>query len=313
MNKELAKRFYSDMYKIRRFEQEVFEFYKTGQMAGLAHLYIGEEAVAAGACAAIEARDYIASTHRGHGHLVARGADMGRMMAEILGKETGYSKGKGGSMHIMAMDLGILGANGIVGGEIPIATGAAYSAKLRGTEQVTLAFFGDSASNEGTFHESINMAAAWNLPIVYIIENNLFGISVDIRRVKKEHDLYKRAEGYGIPGEAVDGNDVYAVYEAVSRAVERPTLIECKTYRWQGHHVGDPGEYRAPEELAAWKAREPLVVLQEKGLLSDGEIEEIRASVEKEIAQACKFAEESDYPDVSEAYKDVFVDIAASV
>ena len=202
MNKELAKRFYSDMYKIRRFEQEVFEFYKTGQMAGLAHLYIGEEAVAAGACAAIEARDYIASTHRGHGHLVARGADMGRMMAEILGKETGYSKGKGGSMHIMAMDLGILGANGIVGGEIPIATGAAYSAKLRGTEQVTLAFFGDSASNEGTFHESINMAAAWNLPIVYIIENNLFGISVDIRRVTKEHDLYKRAEGYGIPGDA---------------------------------------------------------------------------------------------------------------
>ena len=262
---------------------------------------------------------YIGSTHRGHGHLVARGADLDRMMAEILGKKTGYSKGKGGSMHIMAMDKGILGANGIVGGEIPIATGAAYSAKLRGTEQVTLAFFGDSASNEGTFHESINMAAAWNLPIVYIIENNLFGISVDIRRVTKEHDLYKRAEGYGIPGEAVDGNDVYAVYEAVSRAVERarkgegPTLIECKTYRWQGHHVGDPGEYRAPEELAAWKAREPLVVLQEKGLLSDGEIEEIRASVEKEIAQACKFAEESDYPDVSEAYKDVFVDIAASV
>ena len=291
--KELAKQFYTVMYRMRRFEEEVFEFYKRGLMPGLAHLYLGEEAVAAGACVALREDDYIGSTHRGHGHLVARGADLDRMMAEILGKKTGYSKGKGGSMHIMAMDKGILG--------------------------VTLAFFGDSASNEGTFHESINMAAAWNLPIVYIIENNLFGISVDIRRVTKEHDLYKRAEGYGIPGEAVDGNDVYAVYEAVSRAVERarkgegPTLIECKTYRWQGHHVGDPGEYRAPEELAAWKAREPLVVLQEKGLLSDGEIEEIRASVEKEIAQACKFAEESDYPDVSEAYKDVFVDIAASV
>ena len=149
MNKELAKRFYSDMYKIRRFEQEVFEFYKTGQMAGLAHLYIGEEAVAAGACAAIEARDYIASTHRGHGHLVARGADMGRMMAEILGKETGYSKGKGGSMHIMAMDLGILGANGIVGGGIPMATGAGYSSKYRGTDQVTLCFFGDGAAERG--------------------------------------------------------------------------------------------------------------------------------------------------------------------
>ena len=194
--KELAKQFYTVMYRMRRFEEEVFEFYKRGLMPGLAHLYLGEEAVAAGACVALREDDYIGSTHRGHGHLVARGADLDRMMAEILGKKTGYSKGKGGSMHIMAMDKGILGANGIVGGEIPIATGAAYSAKLRGTEQVTLAFFGDSASNEGTFHESINMAAAWNLPIVYIIENNLFGISVDIRRVTKEHDLYKRAMGF---------------------------------------------------------------------------------------------------------------------
>ena len=157
--KELAKQFYTVMYRMRRFEEEVFEFYKRGLMPGLAHLYLGEEAVAAGACVALREDDYIGSTHRGHGHLVARGADLDRMMAEILGKKTGYSKGKGGSMHIMAMDKGILGANGIVGGEIPIATGAAYSAKLRGTEQVTLAFFGDSASNEGTFHESINMAA----------------------------------------------------------------------------------------------------------------------------------------------------------
>ena len=170
--------------------------------------------MAAGACVALREDDYIGSTHRGHGHLVARGADLDRMMAEILGKKTGYSKGKGGSMHIMAMDKGILGANGIVGGEIPSPL-ARPTPPSSGTEQVTLAFSGDSASNEGTFHESINMAAAWNLPIVYIIENNLFGISVDIRRVTKEHDLYKRAEGYGIPGEAVDGNDVYAVYEAV--------------------------------------------------------------------------------------------------
>ena len=319
VSKEAMKDMYLRMVRIREFESKAQSLFADGKIPGFVHLYLGEEAVATGVCECLRDDDYITSTHRGHGHIVAKGGDLKFMMAELYGKATGYCKGKGGSMHIMAMDLGILGANGIVGGEIPIATGAAYSAKLRGTEQVTLAFFGDSASNEGTFHESINMAAAWNLPIVYIIENNLFGISVDIRRVTKEHDLYKRAEGYGIPGEAVDGNDVYAVYEAVSRAVERarkgegPTLIECKTYRWQGHHVGDPGEYRAPEELAAWKAREPLVVLQEKGLLSDGEIEEIRASVEKEIAQACKFAEESDYPDVSEAYKDVFVDIAASV
>ncbi|MCC8025008.1 MAG: thiamine pyrophosphate-dependent dehydrogenase E1 component subunit alpha [Clostridium sp.] len=312
--KELAKQFYTVMYRTRRFEEEVFEFYKRGLMPGLAHLYLGEEAIAAGACAVLKDDDYIGSTHRGHGHLVARGADLNRMMAEILGKETGYSKGKGGSMHIMAMDKGILGANGIVGGEIPIATGAAYSSVLRGTSQVTLAFFGDSASNEGTFHESINMAAAWNLPIVYIIENNLFGISVDIRRVTKEHDLYKRAGGYGIPGECVDGNDVFAVYETLQKAVERarkgegPTLIECKTYRWQGHHVGDPGEYRSAQELADWKAREPLAALKEKGLLTEDEIREIEETVNREIAEACKFAEESPYPEESEAFTDVFVE-----
>lgn len=312
--KELAKQFYTVMYRTRRFEEEVFEFYKRGLMPGLAHLYLGEEAIATGACATLRDDDYIGSTHRGHGHLVARGADLNRMMAEILGKETGYSKGKGGSMHIMAMDKGILGANGIVGGEIPIATGAAYSAKLRGTDQVTLAFFGDSASNEGTFHESLNMAAAWDLPIVYIIENNLFGISVDIRRVTKEHDLYKRAEGYGMPGVCVDGNDVFTVYDAVKSAVDRarkgegPTLIECKTYRWQGHHVGDPGEYRAAEELAAWKAKEPIGFLEKKKLLTAAEIKQIKETVDAEIAEACKFAEESPYPDESEAFKDVFVD-----
>lgn len=312
--KELAKQFYTVMYRTRRFEDEVFEFYKRGLMPGLAHLYLGEEAIAAGACATLRGDDYIGSTHRGHGHLVARGADLNRMMAEILGKETGYSKGKGGSMHIMAMDKGILGANGIVGGEIPIATGAAYSAKLRGTDQVTLAFFGDSASNEGTFHESINMAAAWDLPCVYIIENNLFGISVDIRRVTKEHELSKRAVGYGIPGTTIDGNDVFAVYETVTTAVERarrgegPTLIECLTYRWQGHHVGDPGEYRDPKELADWKAREPIGQLEQRGLLTGAEIKAIRESVEAEIQAACKFAEESPYPDAAEAYSDLFVD-----
>lgn len=312
--KELAKQFYTVMYRTRRFEQEVFEFYKRGLMPGLAHLYLGEEAVAAGACAALREDDYIGSTHRGHGHLVARGADLNRMMAEILGKKTGYSKGKGGSMHIMAMDKGILGANGIVGGEIPIATGAAYSAKYRGTDQVTLAFFGDSASNEGTFHESLNMAAAWNLPIVYIIENNLYGISVDIRRVTREHQLSKRAVGYGMPGVTVDGNDVFTVYEAVQEAVERarkgegPTLIECKTYRWQGHHVGDPATYRPDEEKAEWMEREPIGQLEKLGLLTDAEIQEIKDGVEQEIAAACKFAEESEYPDVSEAYTDLFVD-----
>ena len=253
-----------------RFEEEVFEFYKRGLMPGLAHLYLGEEAVAAGVCGALEERDFIGSTHRGHGHLVSRGADLNKMMAEILGKATGYSKGKGGSMHIMAMDKGILGANGIVGGEIPIATGSAYASKYMGTDEVTVCFFGDSASNEGTFHESINMAAAWDLPIVYVVENNLYGISVDIRRVTKEYHIAKRAAGYGIEGITIDGNDVFKVYEEAQKAVEKarkgggPTIIECMTYRWQGHHVGDPGLYRPEEEVEEWKAKEPLKILEDR-------------------------------------------------
>ena len=312
--KKLAKDFYEVMFRMRRFEEETFEFYKKGLMPGLAHLYLGEEAVATGVCKALKEHDFIGSTHRGHGHLVGRGADIGKMMAEILGKKTGYSKGKGGSMHIMALDKGILGANGIVGGEIPIATGAAYASKYKGTDEVTIAFFGDSASNQGTFHESVNMAAAWDLPIVYVIENNLFGISVDMRRVTKEHQLSKRAVGYGIEGVTVDGNDVYAVYEAAQKAVDKarngggPTIIECLTYRWQGHHVGDPGLYRDPAELEAWKNREPLIVFKEKEILTEDEMKEIEEKVEKEIQEAVKFAVDSPYPDAEEAYDDVFVD-----
>jgi len=312
MRKEQAKDFYKVMYRIRRFEQETFEFYKKGLMPGLAHLYLGQEAVAAGACAALEARDYIGSTHRGHGHLVARGADLNRMMAELLGKGTGYSKGKGGSMHIMAMDKGILGANGIVGGELPIAVGAAYASKYKGTDEVTIAFFGDGATNEGTFHESLNMAAAWDLPIIFIIENNLYGISVDIRRVVKEQKLSLRSVGYGIEGTTIDGNDVDVVYKTVKKAVDKarkgggPTLIECLTYRWQGHHVGDPGEYRSTDEVEEWRKREPLLILESKGLLTDGDIREIKDAVDAEIAGACKFAVDSPYADISEAYTDVF-------
>ena len=311
--KQLAERFYTVMYRTRRFEEEVFEFYKQGKMPGLAHLYLGQEAIAAGACGALVDDDYIGSNHRGHGHLVARGADLNRMMAEILGKKDGYSKGKGGSMHIMALDRGILGANGIVGGEIPIATGAAYSSKLRGDSKVTIAFFGDGAINEGAFHESANMAAAWKLPIIFIIENNLYGISVDTRTVTGEHQLSKRAAGYGMPGLTIDGNDVFTVHAEVEKAVKRarsgegPTMIECLTYRWQGHHVGDPGVYRPEEEVTQWKARDPLVRLEETKLLSAAVIKTIKAAVDKEIAAACAFAAASDYADVSEAYTDVFV------
>ena len=323
MAKKLTKKqyadFYETMYKMRRFEEEVFEFYKKGLMPGLAHLYLGEEAVATGVCAALNADDYIGSSHRGHGHLVARGADIKRMMAEILGKATGYSRGKGGSMHIMALDKGILGANGIVGGEIPIATGAAYRAVYKGTKQVAVSFFGDSAANEGVFHESVNMAAAWKLPCVYVIENNLYGISVDIRDVTNTEDLADRAKAYDIPGVVVDGMNAEAVYEAAAEAASRaragkgPSIIECKTYRWQGHHVGDPADYRQrrdKNEKEKWMARCPVAAF--RGRLSDEKYQEteilsIEAAVEDEIRAAVKFAIDSPYPDASEAFTDIFV------
>lgn len=311
--KELARHFYEVMYRTRRFEEDVFEFYKRGLMPGLAHLYLGEEAIAAGVCAALKDTDYIGSTHRGHGHLVARGADTRRMMAEILGKATGYSKGKGGSMHIMAMDKGILGANGIVGGEMPIALGAAYASKYRKSGEVTVCFFGDGSTNEGLFHETLNMAAAWDLPIVFVIENNYFGISVDIRKVTKESQLSKRAVGYGIPGVTIDGNDVFKVYDEAVKAVnlarsgKGPSLIECQTYRWQGHHVGDPATYRAESEFKGWKERDPLLNLEKTKLIPQADIDAIRKKIDAETAEAAKFAEESPYPEIAEAYNDVFV------
>lgn len=318
-SKKQLTAFYETMFKMRRFEEETFEFYKKGMMAGLAHLYLGEEAVATGVCAALNDDDYIGSTHRGHGHLVARGADTDRMMAEILGKETGYSNGKGGSMHIMAMDKGILGANGIVGGEIPIATGAAYTIKYKGTDQVAVSFMGDSATNEGTFHESINMAAAWDLPCVYVIENNLYGISVDIRDVTNTPDLAVRAKAYDIPGAVVDGMDPLAVYEAAKKAVKRardgngPTIIECKTYRWQGHHVGDPAVYRkrrSETEKEDWMKKCPIVNFRSEviaaGKLTEEEVQAVEAVVETEIQAAVKFAAESPYPDAKEAFTDVY-------
>jgi pyruvate dehydrogenase E1 component alpha subunit len=313
--------FYRVMYRTRRFEEEVFEFYKKGMMPGLAHLYLGEEAIAAGVCAALDETDYIGSSHRGHGHLVARGARLDRMMAEILGKKDGYCKGKGGSMHILAMDKGILGANGIVGGGIPIATGAAYAAKYKGTKQVAVSFFGDAASNEGTFHESVNMAAAWRLPVIDVIENNLYGISVDIRDVTNTENLADRAKAYGIPGAVVDGMDVIAVFDAAAAAVKRardgegPTILECKSYRWQGHHVGDPGEYRSrkdKDEKERWMERCPVKnfrarLLSESGAADESDLLGVENDVEEEIRNAVRFAVDSPYPDASEAFEDVFV------
>jgi pyruvate dehydrogenase E1 component alpha subunit len=318
MNKNLMIKMYKEMVRIRRFEERVLELFSKGKIPGMLHSYIGEEAVAAGACSAINSDDYITSTHRGHGHVIAKGADLKRMMAELFAKSTGYNKGKGGSMHIAEPNIGILGANGIVGGGIPIATGSALSSKILKNNKVTLCFFGDGASNQGTFHESINLASAFNLPCVYICENNLYGVSVKQTQVRKVKDIADRAKGYAIPGVIVDGNDVIAVYRAVMEAVNRaregegPTLIECKTYRWRGHYEGDPVNYRTEEELEEWKKKDPIKRFSKK-LLSDGmlnkeKLEEIEKEVKKEIDEAVDFADKSPKPDELVALEDVYGD-----
>ena len=319
LDKKNILKMYQDMLKIRYFENEITNFYSKGLMPGLAHLYIGEEAVAVGVCTNLTESDFAVSTHRGHGHLIAQGADLRKMMAEVLGKETGYCKGKGGSMHIMDISKGILGANGIVGAGIPIATGSAYSAKIRGTDQVTISFFGDAASNQGTFHESINMAAAWKLPVVYVCENNLYGISVDIRKVIATKDIAIRAKAYDIPGRVVDGNDVLEVYRVSREAIERarkgkgPSLIECKTYRWKGHHVGDPGRvYRSEKEFEEWKECCPIKTFRERlikeRIFSEEELNLIEKDTKKMIKEAADFAIQSPYPNKKEAYEDLFVE-----
>jgi pyruvate dehydrogenase E1 component alpha subunit len=311
---------YLTMVKIRDFENAITDVYSRGLMNGLAHLYIGEEAIASGVCANITSKDYAVSTHRGHGHLIAQGADLKKMMAEVLGRKDGYCKGKGGSMHIMDISKGILGAIGIVGAGIPIATGAAYSAKYRGMDQVVVSFFGDAASNQGTFHESINMAAAWKLPVVYVCENNLFGISVDLRKVTGNPNIADRAFGYGIPGVAVDGNDVLEVYRVTQGAFIRarkgdgPTLIECKTYRQKGHHIGDPGNaYRLKKELEAWVKRDPIKTFKarliEEKFATEEELKNLEEEARQLVKTAVQFAEDSPFPAPEEAFEDLFCEI----
>jgi pyruvate dehydrogenase E1 component alpha subunit len=318
LSKSQISKMYQGMIKIRYFENKIVELYSSGKMPGIAHLYIGEEAVAVGVCANLTNKDFITSTHRGHGHVIAQGADLKKMMAEILGKRSGYCKGKGGSMHIIDMKKGILGANGIVAAGIPIATGAGYSAKFRGTDQVAVAFFGDAASNHGNFHESLNMAAAWKLPVIYVCENNLYGISVDIRKVTNTKNIADRACAYNIPGYVVDGNDVLNVYEVTKKAVERaqnkmgPTLIECKTYRWKGHHLGDPGIiYRPEEERKAWMDKCPIKRFRERllkeNIFTQNEIALLESEIKEMIEEAFDFAVNGSFPKKEEAYEDVFV------
>ena len=310
---------YRTMTKIRAFEQKLAELFFTGQIPGFVHSSAGQEAVATGVCATLEDTDYITSTHRGHGHLLAKGGKLKPMMAEIFGKRTGYCKGKGGSMHIMSYDLGILGANGIVGAGIPIATGAALAASLRSDGRVALSFFGDGASNEGTFHESLNLAAVWKLPAIYVCENNSYAEFTAASASTSVKDIAVRAQSYDIPGVTVDGNDVLAVYEATRQAVERarggggPTLIEAKTYRWEGHVVGEQAfvpDYRPTAEVDAAKQRCPIALFAQKVLatkfIDAAELERIRNEVEQELAAAVQHAQEAPQPAPEEALEDVF-------
>ncbi|MGC8896500.1 MAG: pyruvate dehydrogenase (acetyl-transferring) E1 component subunit alpha [Candidatus Bathyarchaeia archaeon] len=314
--KEKLTEMFRKMLEIRFFEEKVFDLYAQNLVPGTIHLYAGEEAVAVGVCAALERDDYITSTHRGHGHCIAKGADLKRIMAEILGKKTGYCKGKGGSMHIADFSIGMLGATAVVGAGIPIAVGAALSIRLRKTRQVVACFFGEGASNQGTFHEGINMASVWHLSVIFICENNLYAMGTRQSRVMNIENIADRAVAYGIPGIAVDGNDVLAVYEATVEAVERarkgegPTLIECKTYRHKGHSRVDPARYRPKEEVEAWLAKDPIKLFREKLLqtkaLTEAEIQQIEREVSAEIEEAVKFAMESPYPEPEEALEDVY-------
>ena len=307
---------YTTMVKIRTFEEHAAQLFAEGKIPGFVHLYAGEEAVAAGVCATLRDSDYITSTHRGHGHLISKGGDVKRMMAELFGKRTGYCKGKGGSMHIADMNLGIMGANGIVGGGPPLAAGAGFACKYLGRDDVAVCFFGDGAANQGTTHEGMNLASCWKLPVVFVNENNRYGISCSVDRATCVTDIADKAAAFDMPAVTVDGNDLIAVYEAASEAVERarrgagPTLIECKTYRQRGHFEGDPADYRSPEEVAEWKAKDPIPRLEKKllemGVLTEDRVREIRASVLAEVEEAVRFAEESPLPDPSEVTEDVY-------
>ncbi|RQD68579.1 MAG: thiamine pyrophosphate-dependent dehydrogenase E1 component subunit alpha [Halanaerobium sp. MSAO_Bac5] len=320
-SKEELVKLLEDMLVIREFETKVQKHFAEGEIPGFVHLYLGEEAVAVGACSALKEDDFITSTHRGHGHLLARGGDLKKMMAEIFGKATGYNKGKGGSMHIADVSLGILGANGIVGAGLPIAAGSGISAQILDKDSVTICFFGDGASNRGTFHEAINMASVWDLPVVFVCENNLYGISMpqytnDHRKGQNIQDVSDRAVAYGISGVTVDGNDVMAVNEAVVEAVKKarsgggPSLIECKTYRHRGHFEGDPTVYRSDEELKRWKEKDPIdrfvKILKDQEILDDEGYKELRNEVKGRVEEALQFAQESPEPDPSEVTTDVY-------
>lgn len=311
--------FYRTMRLIRRFEERVVELVNRDEIPGVTHEYVGQEAVAAGVSGALRSDDVITSTHRGHGHILAKGGDPRRMMAELMGKADGYNRGRGGSMHIADLELGIYGANGIVGAGTPIACGAALAAKLQGSNRVAVAFFGDGGMNQGVVHEALNLAAIWRLPVVFVCENNGYAISAPIGQMAAVERLADRAAGYGMPGEWVDGMEVLAVHEATAGAVARarrgegPTLLECRTYRFVGHFTAERVlglRYRGEEEIAAWRERDPLLTyprwLETRGILGPEARVRVEAEVEARLEEAIAYARESPWPEPSEALEGMY-------
>ena len=316
IKKELLLEMLKKMLQIRYFEEQVDQFYMKGEIHGTGHLYIGMEATAVGTILALNAGDVITSTHRGHGHCIAKGADLNLMMAELLGKKTGYCKGKGGSMHIADIGIGNLGANGIVGGSFGIATGAALAIKKMKTGKVCLCFFGDGAINQGIFHESVNMASIWKLPIIYICENNQYGMGFPVKKAVNIKKLSDRACAYGIKGITLDGNDAIAIYKTAYQLIREvregssPVLLECLTYRWKGHSRMDAEKYRTKEEVEEWKKKCPIKrhkkYLLDSNIASQKEIDGLEELVRSQIEKAISFAKNSPFPDPSEATDDVY-------
>lgn len=316
IDRETLVNIYHQMLLVRRFEEKSAEAYSSGKIGGFCHLYIGQEAVAIGAISAIRKEDYVLTSYREHAHAIAKGMTPEAVMAELYGKATGCSKGKGGSMHMFDKEVGFLGGHAIVGGQIPLATGVAFASKYKGTDQVTLCFFGEAAVNQGAFHESLNMAQLWKLPCIYICENNQYGMGTSLARAMSSQDISQKACAYDIAAEFVDGMDVLAVREATLRAVERarkdylPTLLEVRTYRFMGHSMSDPGNYRTRAEIERHQERDPIKLfsasLKEEGVLSDSEFQKIEAEVKEQVEKAVRFAEESPPPDPKELYTDVY-------
>jgi pyruvate dehydrogenase E1 component alpha subunit len=309
---------YRQLYTIRVFETRCIQLYRQGLIRGYFHPYLGEEAIAVGVCAALGPQDYLTSTHRGHGHCIARGADLGRMTAEIIGKRTGYCQGRGGSMHIADVSQGNLGANGIVGGSTAIGVGAALSAKLQGKDSVGVVFTSDGGVMNGTFGESLNLAAAWNLPVLFVIENNQYAVSTPVHESSREPELYKRAAGCGVEGKRIDGNHVLEVYETAAECVRRcragqgPFVIEAVTYRHGGHHVNDPGAYMPEDKKDYYRKKDPCLrgrrFLMELGGANEGEVQTIEAEVERAMDEAAAFAQQSPETSVTEFLQQISVD-----